>query len=50
LGDVFSGFSRFQSWIEIWLLAGTLGSLVLGLLATVLPLTVGLRAFRNLEF
>jgi len=50
IGDVISGFARFQSWIEFWLLAGTLGSLALGLLATAIPLAIGLRAFRRLEF
>jgi ABC-2 type transport system permease protein len=49
-GDLWSGFARVQSWIKIWLLAGTLGSIVLGLIATVLPLAIGLRAFRKLEF
>jgi len=50
IGDVISGFARLQSWIEIWLLAGTLGSFALGLIATVVPLVIGFRAFRRLEF
>lgn len=50
IGDVLGGFTRLQTWIEIWFLAGTLGSLALGLIATVVPLVVGLRAFRRLEF
>jgi ABC-2 type transport system permease protein len=50
IGEMFSGFARLQSWIEIWLLAGSLGSIALGLIATVVPLVIGLRAFRKLEF
>jgi ABC-2 type transport system permease protein len=50
IGDAIAGFARFRSWIEVWLLAGTLASLALGLIATAVPLMVGLRAFRRLEF
>lgn len=38
------------SWLQFWLVAGTAGSIVLGLLATVVPLRIGFRAFRQLEF
>lgn len=37
-------------WLHLWLLAGTLGSIVLGLLATVLPLIMGFRSFKRMEF
>jgi ABC-2 type transport system permease protein len=37
-------------WLRFWLVAGTAGSVVLGLLATVFPLRIGFRAFRQLEF
>jgi ABC-2 type transport system permease protein len=37
-------------WLNLWLAAGTLGSIVLGVLATVLPLRMGFRAFREMEF
>ncbi len=50
LGDVLSGFANFQSWIQIWLLAGTVASIALGAVATIVPLVIGLRAFRRLEF
>jgi len=49
-GEYVSGFARFQSWIEVWLFAGTLGSLVLGAVTTIVPLMIGFRAFRRLEF
>jgi ABC-2 type transport system permease protein len=37
-------------WLEFWLIAGTVGSVLLGVLATVVPLRIGFRAFRRLEF
>jgi ABC-2 type transport system permease protein len=37
-------------WLEFWLVAGTVGSVLLGVLATVIPLRMGFRAFRRLEF
>ena len=37
-------------WLEFWLAAGTAGSILLGVLATVIPLRIGFRAFRRLEF
>ncbi len=41
---------RFESWVRVWLFAGTAASLVLGGLATAIPLAIGFRAFRRLEF
>jgi len=38
------------TWLQLWLVAGTGGSLVLGLVATVVPLRIGFRAFREIEF
>ncbi len=35
---------------RLWLAAGTLAACVLGLAATLIPMTIGLRAFRSLEF
>jgi len=37
-------------WLRLWLMAGTAASLLLGALATILPLRMGFRAFRKLEF
>jgi ABC-2 type transport system permease protein len=52
-----ASFVRFLSprgslewWLQFWFLAGIAGSLVLGTLATVIPLRIGFRAFRRLEF
>lgn len=39
-----------QSWIEFWLVAGTLASLALGAVATAVPLRIGFQAFRKMEF
>ncbi|HUY90822.1 MAG TPA: hypothetical protein VMV10_18955 [Pirellulales bacterium] len=36
--------------IEFWLVAGTATSLALGVIATALPLKIGFKAFRELEF
>ena len=49
-GDQLVGFAGFHYWIQFWLAAGLLGSLALGAVATVVPLVIGLRAFRRLEF
>ena len=37
-------------WLQFWLVAGTAASIALGLLATVVPLRIGFRAFRQIEF
>ena len=39
-----------QWWVSVWLIAGTIGSLLIGSLATYLPMRIGLRAFRKMEF
>jgi len=42
--------ANMQWWLHFWLVGGTLGSIVLGILATAIPLMVGILAFRRLEF
>ena len=42
--------SDVQRWLELWLGAGTLGSILLGAVATGVPLYVGFRAFRRMDF
>jgi ABC-2 type transport system permease protein len=37
-------------WLRLWIVCGTIGSVLLGLAATILPLRIGFRAFRRLEF
>jgi ABC-2 type transport system permease protein len=37
-------------WLHFWLVAGIIGSLILGVIATIVPLRIGLRAFRKMEF
>ncbi len=44
------GWASVQRWLTFWLVAGTAGSLLLGAAATVIPLCIGFRAFRRLEF
>ena len=39
-----------QWWLKLWLLGGTAGSVLLGALATWVPMRLGCRAFRQLEF
>ena len=39
-----------QWWLKLWLAAGFVGSIVLGAVATFVPLRIGLRAFRQMEF
>jgi ABC-2 type transport system permease protein len=41
---------RLRVWLRLWLVAGTGGSVVLGALATAVPLWIGFRAFRRWEF
>ena len=48
--DPIAGALGFKSLVESWLLAGLAASLVLGAVATAVPLAIGLRAFRRLEF
>jgi ABC-2 type transport system permease protein len=36
-------------WVHAWLAAGTIAAVAIGLLATFVPMTIGLRAFRALE-
>lgn len=38
-----------QQW-QFWLIANTMASVVLGIVATLLPMWIGLRAFRRMEF
>jgi ABC-2 type transport system permease protein len=37
-------------WLRLWLLVGMLGSIVLGIIATFLPLFMGIRTFKRMEF
>jgi ABC-2 type transport system permease protein len=37
-------------YLHLWMTAGTLGSVVMGFFATVLPMALGFRAFRRMEF
>lgn len=44
------GRLRLETWLEFWLVAGTLASVLLGIVATIVPLRIGFRAFRQMEF
>ena len=39
-----------MQWLYVWMIAGTIGSIILGTVATLLPLFMGIRAFKNMEF
>jgi len=41
---------RLETWITFWLIAGTFASIALGAVATIVPLRIGFRAFRDMEF
>lgn len=45
-----AGRAHLRSWFLWWWIGGSAASVVLGMIATLLPLRVGLRAFRNMEF
>jgi len=47
--ELLAGSARIEWYLKCWLVAGTLGSLLLGVLASLVPLWIGLRAFRRLE-
>lgn len=49
-GQILAEHAPLYWWLDFWLIAGTVGSVVLGVLATVIPLRIGFRAFRRLEF
>lgn len=42
--------SAIQWWVWLWLVIGTIASILIGTLATVLPMRIGFRAFRKMEF
>jgi len=48
--SMFASEGRVYYWLQLWLLIGTLGSIILGIIATFLPLYIGFRSFRRLEF
>ena len=41
---------RLRAWLHWWLIAGIGGSVLLGAIATAVPLWIGFRAFRRWEF
>jgi ABC-2 type transport system permease protein len=42
-------FAIVTAWLPIWLIGGLAASIVLGAVATLVPLVVGVRAFRRME-
>jgi len=42
--------TRWGAWLDLWMWAGTAASVLLGIAATAIPLWVGIRAFRRMEF
>jgi ABC-2 type transport system permease protein len=50
-GNIYVGQSAIDLyWLQLWLLLGMLGSIVLGIIATFLPLLMGIRTFKRMEF
>jgi ABC-2 type transport system permease protein len=48
--QVFAGYPHIAQWLRLWWIAGTIASVMLGAVATVVPLWIGFRVFRKLEF
>jgi ABC-2 type transport system permease protein len=46
----FHEVARLREWLWTWLVWGTAGSILVGALATAVPLWIGFRAFRRQEF
>lgn len=46
----FGPSARVEGWLQRWLLLGTAASLALGVITTWIPLRMGFRAFRRMEF
>ena len=46
----FARYSPIEGWLKLWLIGGSLGSVLLGAIATWAPMRLGCRAFRRLEF
>jgi ABC-2 type transport system permease protein len=44
------GQTSIQWWVGLWLAIGTVCSIALGAVATVVPMRIGFRAFRKMEF
>ena len=50
-GNIYVGQAAIDlHWLQLWLLVGMLGSIVLGIIATFLPLLMGIRSFKRMEF
>ena len=45
-----SATANVRWWLRLWLILGTCASVLIGVLATIIPLWIGFRAFRRLEF
>ncbi len=47
---ILAGTLALETWLLWWIGLGTVASIVLGITATIVPLKIGIRAFRKLEF
>ena len=50
LGGNIQGQTSVQWWLGFWLVAGIAASLILGAIATLVPLRIGFRALQRMEF
>jgi ABC-2 type transport system permease protein len=48
--NLLADWFKLTGWLQFWMVAGFVGSVLIGILATVMPMRVGFRAFRRLEF
>ena len=44
------GQASLKWWVGLWLVTGTAASFLLGAVATLVPMRIGFRAFRQMEF
>jgi ABC-2 type transport system permease protein len=49
-GRFMGAYFRMGAWLRFWLVAGTAGSMLLGVAAMLVPLKIGFQAFRQMEF
>jgi len=49
-GEGIDGGQVVDWWIQLWLIGGVAGSVVLAAMVTTIPLWIGFRAFRSMEF
>jgi ABC-2 type transport system permease protein len=50
VGNLIEDRNSFEWWLKLWIILGMLGAVVLGTAATIVPMRLGFRTFRETEF